>query len=82
MKREDLRAFSGFHVGVIMQETPGTAILHADDPERAHLTVPHSSTWTAEHPYYLSDEEIARFTQDGARHLASKIVLSDSRDPS
>ena len=82
MKREDLRAFSGFHIGVIIEETPGMGILHADDPERAHLTVPRSSAWTAEHPYYLSDEEIARFTSDGAGHLTSRVVLSSSRDPS
>ena len=30
--------------------------------ERSHLTVRRSSTWTAEHPYYLSDGQIARFT--------------------
>ena len=79
MKRADLRAFSGFHVGVIVEETPGMAILHSDDPERAHLTVPRSSVWNAERPYYLSDEEIARFTSDGAGHLTTKIVLRGSR---
>jgi hypothetical protein len=76
MKREDLRAFSGFRVGVIYEETPAMAILHADDPERAHLTVPQSANWTEEHPHYLSDEEIAGMSEHGANHLRSNIVLS------
>lgn len=79
MKRDDLSAYSGFHVSLIIEDTPGMARLQADDPQRAHLTVSHSSVWTAAHPYYLSDEDIAGLTPQGRNHLISQIVLSGSR---
>ncbi len=78
MKRDDLSAYSGFHVSVIIEETPSMARLQADDPQRAHLTVPESSVWTAAQPYYLSDEDIAGLTPHGPNHLISQIVLSES----
>ena len=75
MKREDLQAYSGFHVSVIDVETPAMAQLHSDDPERAYLTLPHSSTWTEAHPYYLTDEDIAAMSPAGPNSLNSQIVL-------
>ena len=78
MKREDLQAFSGAHVSVIHVETPALATLHSDDPQQAHLTLPGSSTWTPEHPYFLTDEDIAGMSVVGPNSVRSQIVLRDS----
>ena len=78
MKREDLQAFSGFLVSLINVETPTMAELHSEDPQRAYLTLPHSSTWTPEHPYYLTDEDIAAMSVTGPHTLGSQVVLRAS----
>ena len=79
MKREDLRAYSGFLVSVINVETPTMARLQSKDPQRAYLTLPHSSSWTPEDPYYLTDDDIAAMSVAGPTSLNSKIVLGASR---
>ncbi len=75
MKRSDLTAYSGALVSVIIEDTPGMAELHADDAERAFLTVPESTTWDERNPYILSDEDIAAMEPEDRKHIASKIVL-------
>ena len=76
MNRDELASCSGFHVSVIVEDTPAMAVLHSDDPKRAYLTLPRSTTWTKAEPYYLTDEDIANMSQTGRRELSSMIVLS------
>jgi hypothetical protein len=82
MNREDLKQYSGKHVIIVLDgKQTSDAILSADDPAEAYLSVAKNDPeWTTKARYILTDSDVDNMSMTSGVGLIGKIYLKRDGD--
>ena len=82
LERDDLKAYSGYSVQIILDGKEEIATLNAENPAKAFIDPVKAvrsftdAEWTDVVRYYLTDEDIGGLIPNGPRNLFSLISLT------